>query len=1062
MSQEFKTGLVITGDATGGVRAIKATTGELDRLEGRLNKSDRNSKKLGKTLDQTGRSSRDFGRNVKSSGADIEWMTGKAKAAAGVLAGLFAGQAVAGVFAGAIHEAEQLERNLLRTGAVIKATGSAAGFTADELHQQARGLALATLQSTEGVMQAQQVMMTFRKVTGDTFTQAIELAADLATVTGGNLQGSVTQLGKALEDPVKGISALSRSGVSFTQAQKDMIKSLVEAGDIASAQKAILTELAQQYGGVARKEAEGLAGAQDTLGQSIQEAKLALAEQLELVERGTAIYNEAAGAVFYLRDNMDGVVMVGQAVAVLLGAKVAGALATKTAATVKSTLADRAATAQAAQMVIQEQQAAAMAARRAAGEQTAAVTSARIAAQRAQQAQAEAALQLRNIQLTQQQMVAERALETQRLQAQISATGRQQSLTRLAEIRKQEALMTAQATAAQRTLAAAETQTAAATRTLAIANADLARSTVVADAAMAKTVVTTRTATAAQTALAAATRVGSGAMALMGGPVGVAALAAGGLWLYAQRLEQAKDKTDEIKRATDEFRNSLHLLSATEKRVTYTRLMYEAEELKGKIADLKRVQENLANTDGGDPGARADIRREQERVNTQLIEYNAQLETANNNRRALTETHLEGLKWEQQFQPPEDDKGADDDKKTASLRDQAQKWLLEMERFNATEQQQVEHWRTDSLKQTESYHRQKLISHEQHEFAKVAIAEEAARRLKAIEDQRWAKFTGGGLGELGTLQREAQNIEGPRGQLIQGGVAKAITDQTFQGLPTMGGSLNPEFSTGFGEANRLEGKKQELLDDYDERIDRYQKFREMELENATLYDEQLAALRDKRQAEEQAADQQISQAKLAGAEATFGSMADIAKTFAGEQSGIYRAMFAAQKAFSLASVMMSSADAIGKAWASAPFPANLPAVGTTLLETGALQALVQGIAMPVGQAHDGIDSVPQSGTWNLEKGERVTGAALNRDLTQFLARENKQQGGHGGRGGDTPISVSVEVINHGRPAQAKTRVEQLAEREFIVQVVMEEAVSGLPGSPFNVFAGRHGLRPVGR
>lgn len=84
----------------------------------------------------------------------------------------------------------------------------------------------------------------------------------------------------------------------------------------------------------------------------------------------------------------------------------------------------------------------------------------------------------------------------------------------------------------------------------------------------------------------------------------------------------------------------------------------------------------------------------------------------------------------------------------------------------------------------------------------------------------------------------------------------------------------------------------------------------------------------------------------------FGDLGDLAKTFAGEQSGIYQTLFAASKAYSIASVMVSSYDAIAKAWSSAPFPYNLPAVATATVETGALKAAVSAVTLP-GRAHGG-------------------------------------------------------------------------------------------------------------
>ncbi len=89
------------------------------------------------------------------------------------------------------------------------------------------------------------------------------LAQDLSAVFGQSLTSSVTQLGKALEDPIQGISALRRVGVSFNATQREMIEEMVKAGDVAGAQKLILETLAKQVGGAGEAEASGLAGAFD-------------------------------------------------------------------------------------------------------------------------------------------------------------------------------------------------------------------------------------------------------------------------------------------------------------------------------------------------------------------------------------------------------------------------------------------------------------------------------------------------------------------------------------------------------------------------------------------------------------------------------------------------------------------------------------------------------------------------------------------------------------------------------------------------------------------------------
>src|SRR5690606_32478887 len=91
---------------------------------------------------------------------------------------------------------------------------------------------------------------------------------------------------------------------------------------------------------------------------------------------------------------------------------------------------------------------------------------------------------------------------------------------------------------------------------------------------------------------------------------------------------------------------------------------------------------------------------------------------------------------------------------------------------------------------------------------------------------------------------------------------------------------------------------------------------------------------------------QIEQAKnsviLSSASDAFGAMADILRESKGEQSGIYRAMFAASKAFAIADATINAYSAISKAWASAPFPANLAAVASTTPQVMAVVSAISG------------------------------------------------------------------------------------------------------------------------
>lgn len=244
-----------------------------------------------------------------------------------------------------IRETDLLDRNMRRTQQLIETTGRTAERSADSMREQARQIAFATLQSTEGVMQAQQTLLTFRGITGDVFDEAIEGAVDLSAAMGTDLNSAVLQLGKALEDPVTGMSALTRSGTVFTQSQRDMVKEMVETNRTAEAQAFILGELAAQYGGVARAEAEGFAGAQDTLNQHIQEFKQAIGEAGAL-DAYSGLLNTASQATGYLTDNVDtlveGVGLLKDAAIITGGVfagRFAGSIAAATASKVAGTVA---------------------------------------------------------------------------------------------------------------------------------------------------------------------------------------------------------------------------------------------------------------------------------------------------------------------------------------------------------------------------------------------------------------------------------------------------------------------------------------------------------------------------------------------------------------------------------------------------------------------------------------------------------------------------------------------------------------------------------------------------
>src|SRR3990167_5216307 len=171
---------------------------------------------------------------------------------------------ILGAAGAAVKLAIDAEDTDARLAAAFRSMSASSWTSLDKLQGKAEELMSRTTFDDEAVKDAQAVMLTFGNVTNDVFDSGIESALNMSTALGTDLQSAVIQIGKALNDPVKGMLALSRAGVSFTQQQKDQIKTLVESGKTYEAQAIILGELKREFGGMAE------AAAKTSVGQMAQ------------------------------------------------------------------------------------------------------------------------------------------------------------------------------------------------------------------------------------------------------------------------------------------------------------------------------------------------------------------------------------------------------------------------------------------------------------------------------------------------------------------------------------------------------------------------------------------------------------------------------------------------------------------------------------------------------------------------------------------------------------------------------------------------------------------------
>jgi phage-related protein len=153
-----------------------------------------------------------------------------------------------------------------QTNAVIKSTGGVAKVTAGHVDDLAGSLLKKTGIDDEAIKSGENLLLTFTNIRNevgkgnDVFDQTTKAATDMSVALGTDVSSAAMQLGKALNDPEKGMSRLMRTGVSFTQAQKDQVKALQDSGHTLEAQKIILKEVNKEFGGSAEAAGKTLPG----------------------------------------------------------------------------------------------------------------------------------------------------------------------------------------------------------------------------------------------------------------------------------------------------------------------------------------------------------------------------------------------------------------------------------------------------------------------------------------------------------------------------------------------------------------------------------------------------------------------------------------------------------------------------------------------------------------------------------------------------------------------------------------------------------------------------------
>lgn len=213
-------------------------------------------------------------------GLDVQ--VDRARATSNRFGNVLTGLAVGAGLRYAVTEFEDSEKALRSTEAVIKSTGNAAQVSAKQQDELVTSLSRMAGVDDEVVTGGANMLRTFTSIKGAKFGEALAASLDLAAFKGQDLASTAETVGKALNDPLKGLTKLTRQGVVFSEQQKQQVRDMVAVGDTAGAQGVILAELEKEYGGQAEAMATSSGRMKVAAGEAAESVGAVLAPALEV------------------------------------------------------------------------------------------------------------------------------------------------------------------------------------------------------------------------------------------------------------------------------------------------------------------------------------------------------------------------------------------------------------------------------------------------------------------------------------------------------------------------------------------------------------------------------------------------------------------------------------------------------------------------------------------------------------------------------------------------------------------------------------------------------------
>lgn len=380
-----------------------------------------------------------------------------------------------------------------------------------------------------------------------------------------------------------------------------------------------------------------------------------------------------------------------------------------------------------------------------------------------------------------------------------------------------------------------------------------------------------------------------------------------------------------------------------------------------------------------------------------------------------------------------DDKQQRTQRKSAKSGENARdSWLNfydEIRKKNSSSLGEIELEQARMFQRLEEHNKKGVVSYQEYETAKTAIAERFARQrlelagkyapeklLKANRDD-----------ELKSIQELYE-----KGQINQSEAAKASNRVQFDYAQQMSQSaVDPlaQFRAQFDPNQEIENQRTRDL----ALLEAMQSGNEQKLLSEEEYQRRKKEIQDKYDLERQKKESDYYAQSTQMMSSAFDTMAGVMANAAGQQSSAYKAMFAASKAFAIAESIINIQLALSEA-AKLPYPANLVEYARVASQTASIVSNIQSVTMSFatgGYTGDGGKYTPAG---IVHKGEYVitkeATARLGRGFLDHLNYGSVRRGFANGGGVGVPRlptmayqpkssgNIAVKVINNGEPMDA--------------------------------------------